>query len=100
MYTRSSYIFLQMKYEGNAALAKMVSVIQPTVTSRSIIKVDELNKELMNEASLAISFPLPDWFPLGQGMIESSGSAIIEKNIVTDMKKLLDNITQEYENTL
>ena len=48
-----------MKYEGNAALAKIVSVIQPTVTSRSIIRVDELNQELMNEATLAISFPLP-----------------------------------------
>ena len=89
-----------MKYEGNDALAKIVSVIQPTVTSRSIIKVDELSQELMNEATLTISFPLPEWFPLPQGMIESSGSAVIEKNIVADMKKLLENITQEYENTI
>ena len=41
----------------------------------------------------------PEWFPLAQGMIESSGSAIIEKNIVADMNKILENIIQEFEKT-
>ncbi|KAJ1438401.1 hypothetical protein B484DRAFT_444597 [Ochromonadaceae sp. CCMP2298] len=84
------------KYTGNEYFANILQKVLPRIESCTVITYDEQSATLTNQADLAISFDLPDWFPIPAGRISSSGSASIDKNLETDINALLDKLLELY----
>jgi hypothetical protein len=91
---------MKQEYEGNPLFASWLAKLLPKVVSSTKFFYDEHHHQLINDASLTISFQLPSWFPIAPSIVEQRGSATIEKNMQRDMQQVLSNVVQQFENEI
>ncbi len=61
---------LQQEFQGNKALASLLSKLLPVVESSTTISYDSISNELSNQATLCIRFSIPSWFPVPADRVE------------------------------
>mmetsp|Transcript_13009 Transcript_13009/g.12619 ORF Transcript_13009/g.12619 Transcript_13009/m.12619 type:complete len:203 (-) Transcript_13009:359-967(-) len=87
---------VKISFDGpNKIFANAISSFTPIVVSTNILMVNK--SSLCNNADIAIKFDLPSWFPIPKALVEKSGSDIIEKNLISDLSKLLDNTSNSFD---
>jgi hypothetical protein len=89
---------VKISFDGpNKIFANAISSFTPIVVSTNILAVDKSTNYLCNNADIAIKFDLPSWFPIPKALVEKSGSEIIEKTLISDLSKLLDNTSNAFD---
>ena len=67
---------LQQEFQGNTALASLLSKLLPIVESSTAISYDCNSCLLSNQAALRICFSIPSWFPVPADRIEQGDNVV------------------------
>jgi hypothetical protein len=88
---------MRQSFEGNEFFANLLSKLIPDVRSCNKFKFEKSTSELSNIAWLEIELDLPSWFPIPAEPVQKRGSAVIQKNIETDLNALIDKVLKKFE---